>query len=67
MADKYVHNNPPDPTEKRFERLEAQVVNIRCNMNLLMTALASKLRSFRDDGGLIEDGKSFIINTYKGK
>jgi hypothetical protein len=28
MADESVHNNPQDPTEERFERLEAQVIDI---------------------------------------
>jgi hypothetical protein len=51
MGDESVHNNSRDPIEERFERLEAQVVDINCNMNLLMAALASKLLPFRDDGG----------------
>jgi hypothetical protein len=29
MEDESVHNNPRDPAEERFERLEAQVVDIK--------------------------------------
>jgi hypothetical protein len=51
MEDEYVHNNPRDPAEERFEWLEAQVVDISRNMNLLLVALASNLRLLGDDGG----------------
>jgi hypothetical protein len=50
MADEFVHNNPRDLVEERFERLEAQFVNINHNMNLLMKTLARKLGLFGDDG-----------------
>jgi hypothetical protein len=58
MADESVHNNPRDPTEERFEWLEAQVVDISHNMNLLMVALARKLRPFGDDGGSNSENRS---------
>jgi hypothetical protein len=51
MADESVHNNPRDLAEKRFEGIEAQVVDIDRNMNLLMAALVRKIRLFGDDGG----------------
>jgi hypothetical protein len=46
MADEYVHNDPQDPGEDIFVRLEEKVDNISCNMTLLMEALANKIRSF---------------------
>jgi hypothetical protein len=62
MEDEYVHNNPQDRVEESFDRLEAQAINISHNMNLLMAALANKLRLFRDDGGsnieIKSEGKS---------
>ena len=62
MADEYVHKNPRDPTEERFERLKSHVIDINHNMNLLMVALPSKLGIFGDDGGsnsdIISEGKS---------
>jgi hypothetical protein len=42
MEDEYVLNNPKDMEEEIFERLEAQVVDIIHNMNLLVVAPASK-------------------------
>jgi len=51
MADEFVHNHPRDPTKEIFKRLEVHVSDNNHNMNLLMTALASKLGLFRDDGG----------------
>jgi hypothetical protein len=51
MADESVYNKPRDPIE-RFARMEEQVVDISCNMSLLMAALASKLIPFREVGGL---------------
>jgi hypothetical protein len=69
MVDESVHNNPRDPAEERFERLEAQVVNISHNMNLLMAALARNLEPFGDDGGsnseIISKGKSEIKKTQE--
>jgi hypothetical protein len=50
MADAYCHNNPRDPTEERFERLEVQFVDISRNMNLLTVALAINLKPFGGDG-----------------
>jgi len=44
MVDKSIHNNPRDP-------VEAQVVDISCNMNLLIANRASKIRLFKNDGG----------------
>ena len=62
MANKYVHNNPRDPAEERFERLETQVTNIEINMNLLIVALEIKIEPFIDNGGsnldIISEGKS---------
>jgi hypothetical protein len=41
--------------------LEAQFVDISCNMKLIMKDLASKLLTFKDDGGsnskIISEGK----------
>jgi len=51
MENEYVHNNPQDPIDERFERLEAQVTDISCNMNLLMVAIARNIGPFKDDGG----------------
>jgi hypothetical protein len=43
MADESVHKNPRDP--------EAQVVDINCNMNLLIESIAIKIIPFEYDGG----------------
>jgi hypothetical protein len=51
MENKSVHNNPRDLEEEIFERLEAQVIDINCNMNLLMVTLEINIRSFREVGG----------------
>jgi hypothetical protein len=51
MADEYVHNNPQDLAEEIFERLEEKVVDISCNMALLMVVLARKIIIFGDVGG----------------
>jgi hypothetical protein len=51
MVDKFVHNNPQDPTKERFARLKEQVTNISRNMSLLMAALASKLEPYEEAGG----------------
>jgi hypothetical protein len=39
-------------------RLEEKVVDISCNMSLLMVALASKFRPFREVGGLNSEIRS---------
>ena len=49
MADEYV-NKHPDPIEKMFSQLEAQVVDIIHNANLLMLSMSNKLGIFREDG-----------------
>jgi hypothetical protein len=49
MENKSIHNNTRDPIEEIFERLEAQVIDINYNMNLLTEALAGNLKPFRDD------------------
>jgi hypothetical protein len=51
MEDEFVHNNPQNPTKEILERLEAYVVDINHNMNLLVASLACKIRPFKDDGG----------------
>jgi hypothetical protein len=51
MADKFVHNNPRDIEEQRFESLKAQFTDISHNMNLLMEDIASKIKPFRYDVG----------------
>ena len=51
MASEYVHNNPRDPVEERFERLEVQVPNISHNMNFLMVDLERNIKQLRDYGG----------------
>jgi hypothetical protein len=51
MADEFVHNNPQDLPEEIFESLEAHVVDINRNMNLLMEALENKLESLEEVGG----------------
>jgi hypothetical protein len=51
MVEKSVHNNPQDPIEEIFERLEVQVTDIGHNMKLLMEYPTDKVGIFRDDGG----------------
>jgi hypothetical protein len=51
MVDESVHNNPRDPVEERFARLEEKFIDISRNMALLMVALASKLS---DHSGRLE-------------
>jgi hypothetical protein len=51
MADKFVHNNPRNPMEERFLKLEEKFVDVSRNMALLMEALASNLEPFEDVGG----------------
>jgi hypothetical protein len=58
MVDNFVHKNPQDLAKGRFERLEVQVVEISHNMNLLITALARKFRTFEDDGRFNSDIRS---------
>jgi hypothetical protein len=62
MANKSIHNNPQDLVEERFQRLEAHVTDINCNMNLPMEALASNLRPFGDD-----EGSNLEINWRENK
>jgi hypothetical protein len=58
MENEFVHNNPQDPAEEIFERLEVQVIDINRSMNLLVLALASKLGPFGDDGGSNSENRS---------
>jgi hypothetical protein len=51
MANESVHNNPQDLVEERFVMLEEKVVDISCNMTLLMVDLTKKLRLFGEVGG----------------
>jgi hypothetical protein len=46
MVNEFVHNNPQDPMEERFVRLEEKVFDISYNMTLLMEAMENKFRSF---------------------
>jgi len=48
MEDDFVHNNPRDGTKERFARLEEQVVNISCNMALVMESLANDFSPFEE-------------------
>lgn len=41
MVDEYV-NEPRDPAKVRFLCLEQQIMDINCNINLLMEALSNK-------------------------
>lgn len=50
MGDESV-NEPCDPTELRFSRLEEQVADINCNVNIFMAALRNKLGIFGEEGG----------------
>jgi hypothetical protein len=51
MVDEFVHNNPRDPPEERFSRLEEKVDEISRNMALLMEALENKPGPFEVVGG----------------
>jgi hypothetical protein len=51
MVDNSNCNNPRDEVEERFSNLEEQVVDISCNMVLLMESLVNKFVSFREVGG----------------
>jgi hypothetical protein len=42
MVDKY-SNNPKGESEDMFSKLEAEVIEISCNMSILMVALENKL------------------------
>jgi len=57
MADESV-NKPHDPILVSFMWLEQQVVDINCNVNLLMAALNRKLWILGEDGGSNEEDKS---------
>jgi hypothetical protein len=50
-------------------RLEEKVIDISCNMTLLMVALANNLRPFREVGGsnseIRSEGKQEIMKTQK--
>jgi hypothetical protein len=46
MVDEY-SNNPWDESEERFSKLEAQVIDISCNMAILMEALENKFGPFK--------------------
>lgn len=50
MANKSM-NNPRDPVQERFSHLEAQVVYVSHNVNLLMSALTNKLGILGKFGG----------------
>jgi len=50
MVDEFV-NNPVVPKEESFLRLELQVADISCNLNLLILALKNKLKLLKEDGG----------------
>jgi hypothetical protein len=45
MVDESIHNNPQDPVEEIFVRLEEKVIDISHNMTLLMVALANKYQT----------------------
>jgi hypothetical protein len=51
MADESVHNNPRDPIEEIFMRLEEKVVGISHNMALITVALEIKVGSFGEARG----------------
>jgi hypothetical protein len=51
MANESIHNNPRDPVEERFARLEEKFTDIFYNMSLLVAALAIKLGPFREVEG----------------
>jgi len=49
MVDEFV-NNSRDPIEEKFLGLEAQVLDIKCNVNLLMVILNNNLGLFIEYG-----------------
>jgi hypothetical protein len=49
MVDEY-NNNPWDELEEIFSKLEAQVIDISCNMAILMVALENKFGPFKEFG-----------------
>jgi len=63
MEDEFLHNNPQDLVEEIFHRLEAQVIYINCNINLLMEDLVRNIGPFRDEGR----SKFEIISTGKSR
>jgi len=50
MDDEFV-NNCIGPVKERFSQLEAQVIDISHNVNLLMPVLRNKLGIFKENGG----------------
>jgi hypothetical protein len=62
MVDESVHNDPRDPAEEIFLRMEEQVTHICHNMSFLMVALARKFSPFGEVGDsnleIGSDGKS---------
>jgi hypothetical protein len=52
MENEYVHSNTQDVVEERFSRLEEEVVDIPCNMTLLVVALANNFKPFGEVGGV---------------
>lgn len=57
MGDKSI-NEPRGPIEVRFSWLEEQVVDIKCNVNLLMAAIRNKLGIFGEEVVLNVEDKS---------
>ena len=57
MAKEFV-NNPCDPAEERFSRLEQQVIDINHIVKLLMEALRNNIGIFGEDGGSNAEDKS---------
>jgi hypothetical protein len=58
MKDEFVHNNPQYIVVERFVRLEEKVVDIYCNMTLLMMSLENKIRLFGEVVGSNSDSGS---------
>jgi hypothetical protein len=58
MVDESIHNNPVDPIEEIFVRLEDQVIDISHNMALLMASIANLLKLFGEFGGSNLETKS---------
>jgi hypothetical protein len=67
MVDESIHNNSQYLKEERFVRLEAQFINIKHNMNLLMVSLERNIILFTDDGTqrLDQRGNQEIRKTQK--
>jgi hypothetical protein len=62
MADE-CNNNPRDDSEERFSKLEVQVSDISRNRAILVAALESKFRPFREFGS--SSGKSGVKEEPK--